>query len=922
MKNLNKSGFFLLALLLLLSIFDPNGFSGTTGKIAGYIKDAETGDPLPGVNVVIEGTMMGAATDLNGYYVILSVPPGRYSLSASMIGYQKSTVNVVKVAIDLTTTINFELGTQILDLGREVVITAERPLVTRDLTSSESRVDAEQIKNLPVQQVSEVLSLQAGVTVDRYGGIHIRGGRSSEVAYWVDGVSVTDVYDGSVSVQVENESVQELQVISGTYNAEYGQAMSGIVNIVTKEGGNNYHLNLSGYAGDYLSSNQDLFYNINDNNFFANHNLQLSADGPLPFAKNVNFFITGRYYSSDGWLYGQNKYLPSGEPGDRKPVAMNFNNRISGQAKISARLTPTIKLSIGALASKLHFRDYNHSFKWNPTGDVEKYDDGYNLSMILTHALSSRSFYTVSVTNYYKEFNEYLYQDPLDSRYIHPDSLIVPSFAFHHQGTNLHQFNRSTNTLVGKFDYTIQLNPLHQIKTGLETRLHEMFLDDFTLVAKRDSFGLEVQPFEPFILDVNTPNHNRYTNRPIEFSAYLQDKLEYKSMIVNIGVRFDYFNSRDRYPADPEDPNIYFPFKPENIYIDPNLPDSLLKLPENQKTVAQREAYWYKNATAKYQISPRIGIAYPITDEGKIHFSYGHFLQIPNFQYLYANPGMKVPAGTAVHGPYGNPNLEPQKTVMYEIGLQQQLGESISVDVTGFYRDVRSWVTTSVPIETFIPGVSYSHYINKDYANVRGVTLSLNMRPVGNYSFNLDYTYQVAEGSNSDPNEEFYALQSLAEPTKMIIPLDWDQPHTINGAFVYAAKWGGLTLLGRYGSGLPYSPEISRASRQGQNLSTGLRKNSRRKPPSIYIDMKLYKNFHIGNLRASVFINAYNLLDRLNEVDVFGDTGRAGNTLQGKSVSESEAARVNTVEEYLIYPHFYSPPREIQIGFEFDLSNL
>ncbi len=909
--------------LLFLSMLLLNnlGFAGTTGKISGYVKDAQDGSALPGVNIIVEGTTMGAATDLNGYYVILNVPPGRYTVTASMIGYEKSTYTDVKVSIDLTTTVDFQLSTEILDLGREVVVIAERSMVKKDLTSAEAHVDAEQIENLPVQEVSEVLALQSGVTVGRDGGIHIRGGRSSEVAYWVDGISVTDVYDGSISVQVENESVQELQVISGTFNAEYGQAMSGIVNIVTKEGGSDYHLNLSGYSGDFVSGN-DIFYNIDDVNPFANYNMQASLDGPVPFMKNINFFATTRYYSTDGWLYGQNRYLPNGTPGDNEPVAMAFNNKYSAQVKLTAKLTPTMKFNIGVLGSKVNFRDYNHGFKWNPTGDVEKFDDGYNISLLFTHALSARSFYTLNVSNYYKRFNEYLYENPFNTNYVHPDSMIVPAYAFLDQGTNLHHFKRNTNTWVGKFDYTVQLNPLHQIKAGMEGRLHRLFLDEYTLVAARDNKGQEITPFQTAILDINTPNHNMYTRKPVEFSLYVQDKIEYKSMIVNVGMRFDYFNSNGRVLNDQTDPNVYNPFKPENIYHDPNLPDSLLGLPGNLKTVDDRLEYWYSDATPKYQVSPRFGIAYPITDRGTIHFSYGHFLQIPNFLYLYANPGYKVPSGTGIHGPFGNADLEPQRTVMYEIGLQQQLTDQMAFDITSFYRDVRNWVTTSVAVETYIPGVSYSNYINKDYANVRGVTVSLDMRPVNNFSMNLDYTYQVAEGSNSDPNEEFYAMQTQAEPTKMIIPLNWDQTHTLNGAFTYASSWGGLSLLGRYGSGLPYSPSISVASRQGQNLSTGLRKNSRRKPTNITFDMKLHKSLKMGNLRAILFANVYNLFDRKNELDVFGDTGRANNTLEATNVAETEGVRVNTIDEYLVYPHFYSAPREILIGLEIDLSKL
>jgi hypothetical protein len=221
-----------LAMVLALAVA---GWAGTTGKIAGEVKDSQTGELLVGANIQLEGTAMGAATNIDGYFVILNVPPGQYTLVASAVGYTKKRVARVAVSIDLTTTVNVTITSALVET-EEVVVTAERHQIKRDLTSSESRVDASQIESLPVSEVGEVLALQAGITVDRGGAIHIRGGRTSEVAYWVDGVSVSDAYDGGQAVQVDNNAVQELQVISGTFNAEYGQAMSGIVNIVTKDG--------------------------------------------------------------------------------------------------------------------------------------------------------------------------------------------------------------------------------------------------------------------------------------------------------------------------------------------------------------------------------------------------------------------------------------------------------------------------------------------------------------------------------------------------------------------------------------------------------------------------------------------------------------------------------------------------------------
>jgi outer membrane receptor protein involved in Fe transport len=232
-----KLTIFLIALLGCTAVVSAV-YAGTTGKISGVMTDAATGESLVGVTVVVKGTTLGAASDLDGNYVILNVPPAEYTLLVSMIGYQQVQLQAVHVSIDLTTSINVKLQPTSIELEARV-ITAEKPLVTKDNTGSLSTVSADQIKSMPVQSVSDILRLDAGI-VEARGSLHIRGGRSGELSYWVDGISTTDVYDGSNGVRVENAAIQELQVISGTFNAEFGQAMSGIVNTVTKEGGESY----------------------------------------------------------------------------------------------------------------------------------------------------------------------------------------------------------------------------------------------------------------------------------------------------------------------------------------------------------------------------------------------------------------------------------------------------------------------------------------------------------------------------------------------------------------------------------------------------------------------------------------------------------------------------------------------------------
>ena len=275
-------------LLLAVALLPGLLHAGTTGKIAGKVVDAESGEGIPGVNIILVGTTMGAATNLDGEYTILNVPPGTYELKASAIGYSPVTVREVRVNIDLTTRINVSLGETVLALEEEVVITATRPLVRKDLTASTAVVGSDEIQALPVTEVSEVLNLQAG-----YIDGHVRGGRQGEVAYWIDGVPVTDVYDGGTVVEVNTNQVQELQLVSGAFNAEYGQALSGIVNIATKDGSNRFSGSLGAYMGDYVSSESDIFRGIDDIDPLAISNIDLSLSGPV-LPDRLFFSVNGR----------------------------------------------------------------------------------------------------------------------------------------------------------------------------------------------------------------------------------------------------------------------------------------------------------------------------------------------------------------------------------------------------------------------------------------------------------------------------------------------------------------------------------------------------------------------------------------------------------------------------------------------------
>lgn len=939
-----------ILLCLYISIAGSGLIAGTTGKIVGYVRDITTGDPLIGANVIIAGTDMGAATDITGHYVILNISPGIYDVKTVMIGYASVNYVGVKVSIDFTTNLNFELEPSVLE-GQEVTVTAERALVKRDLTSTLAVVGSEEIASMPVEELDDLLALQTGVVVGSGGEIHIRGGRSNEIAYLIDGISVTDPFSGDIAIEVENTSIQELQVISGTFNAEYGQAMSGIVDIVTKEGGDRLRGNISFYSGDYFSGHDEVFNNISSLNAADIENVQFSMDGPLPLSGDkFSFFLTGRYYKTLGWLYGQRRFLPSdssnfdnwdvrsddigsdaiantgdrgegdgsatpGEPnvyveesGDGKFVSLNPYAKISTEGKLTYRLSPRIKVSYGFLWNSINFRKYSHLFKLNPDGDFKQFRNGYAQSLIWNHTLSSSTFYTLKLSNTFFDYKKYVYDEPIDSRYVDPKRLNDASKnAFKTGGTEMWHYYRNTRTSQGKVDLTSQVNISHQVKMGAEFRKHSLFLHEFEIIAKNNASGIVISPFEPVIAVSNSIANNRYRHYPYELAAYIQDKMEFEEMIVNIGLRYDYFNANAKVPIDLRDPGNARYFK------------VLLSMDGNVKTVRESEFSpamgeiidtvnvrgntWkdnYRDAEPMHSLNPRIGVSYPITDRGVIHFSYGHFSQIPTFEHLYDNSEFEVWPGSLT-SKMGNAELKPQRTVIYEIGLQQQLSDNIGVDVTGFYKDIRYLLGMEI-ITTYTQD-RYAYYINRDYGNVMGITLALEKRRSNNISAAIDYTYQVAEGNASDPMSAFYNAKSNKESEIQVVPLNWDQTHTLNfNVTLYQPDNWGLSLIGRLGSGLPYTPKI-------ENVGATF-ENSERKPAWYAFDLKVNKDFKFMGLRGLAYIKAYNIFDRKNEINVYTDTGRAGYTIAPRGSVKG----VNTLDEFLNRPDYYSEPRRIIFG--------
>lgn len=959
-----------LALLLATSAL----FSGTTGKIAGKIIDAKTNEPLIGANVVVSGTTMGGATDIDGDYFVNNIPPGTYALRVSAVGYNPINYDQIKVNIDLTTHLDVAMSETVIDIGKEVIITAERQLVQKDLTASTAVVNGDDIKQLPVTEISQVIELQAG----NIGG-RIRGGRKGETAYWIDGVPVTDAFDGSTVVDVNPNMVQELQVLSGAFNAEYGQAMSGIVNIATREGAEKYNGSVTVYGGDFLTTHSNVFHHTEKFKPLNISNIEASLSGPLG-SKDVSGFLNGRSIYFGGYERGEKKFNPSAvtvvldnnmyivgtdpvkdsllvvrnipaskttdpdtlkkyfDPayaamrasnangvGSGDVVPMNWNKKLYLQAKIAFRIFPELRLNITGIADNVDSYPYDESYTYNPDGKGLDHRRSYTGILSLTHTLSNATFYTLGLSVFSKSFKHYLYENASDPRYTHPDLLIkLNSVSWATGGTDLNRYYRSTTTMLGKLDISSQLNNAHLVKYGVEVRRHRMFLEDINLRPSISEASFTPGYSSPLIttqiLSADTSNqHDYYVHRPYEVSTYLQDKMEFKDLIINIGVRFDYFQPDGRVLTDDEDPSIYFPAKTSNQFFDYNS-NGIQDTNEPTKTYADRKRYWYKKATAKMQLSPRFGASFPITDRGVIHFSYGHFFQIPSFERLYQNPLFKVGTGTgnvdltsfSFDGrPTGNADLKPEQTINGEVGLQQQLTDDLSLDLTAYLRDIRNLTGTGadqIGVGGPLSARRYTKYINRDFGFVRGFIVSLNKRFSQGLTVNVDYTFQVARGSASDPNETRNNIAGNRLPEVQLSPLGWDQRHTLNALVSYSGDSYGGSIIGKYGSGQPYTP---RASRDVTVFLT----NSETRPTYLNVDLRLQKSFKLDPVSLLLFLRVNNLFDILNEVEVFDDTGTATKTYDEDRARQSGVREyVTSITDFYNNPNKYSEPRRIEFG--------
>jgi outer membrane receptor protein involved in Fe transport len=926
------------AVLILILVLALCGLAqaATVGKISGKVTDKETGSALPGVAVTINGTTMGALTDVEGKFFILNVPVGSYSLKAELIGYASVELQKLNVSVDLTTNADFQLSSKTLTGELQVVI-AERPLIILDQTKSLKIVSGEEIQQLPTRGYTDVVGSSAvgtrgGREQSNQPALNIRGGRQGDVAYFVDGFSQQDPLTNMSTTAINNNAIEEISISTGGFNAEYGWISSGAINVTTKEGAKDFSGAFEGSTDEFMGSDNRFNYNV----------LAFNLDGPLlPNSDKTSFFAS----------------MERRRLGDRTPRSTADgrlpHNDLSGwswQGKLRYDLNQKNILRLGTLGSYENWREFRMNYYFNGTHAPRYLDENYSYYAKWTNNISPKTFFELGGTYYLTKRlrgdethwdDIYAYGRPdgnptFDNTNLFwiGDDLTTPEDEGHVWEDIL---RRSSSYLGLNFDLTSQVNEYNEMQFGAElerhslryynhldptkidTTVHDPVLFDQGAWADANFFGYDKTG------ENNVDDGPDGAKKPYMFAVYLQDKFEFEGLVVNAGLRYDYLNANtDRLR------NEERPLDPNNVLADPDSHSD-----EEIENAVRLDDGDFESAKAEQKLSPRLGVGFPVSDKTVFHVNYGKFFQRPELQYLYV--GTRWLERMVKDAPYyaaiGNPNLEPEETTAYEVGLAHQLGDFTSLNITAYYKDVNG--LTEVINQPSSPN-AFATYRNQDFGTIKGLDFSLKMRRTRSVSTELNYSLSYAAGTGSYATSQGNIAWTNTERPIRISPLDYDQRHKITAIIDVRATGGqgpklgsihpfenaGINFVFRAGSGTPYTPmsvynEISLASVTPTPIG---KVNSRTGPWTYRLDFKANKTFQIARLDWDVYLWVINLFDTENALDVYEGTGRADNTgwlstPDGESFAsrygEDGVAKYNFKQRN---PSSYDTPRQVRLG--------
>ena len=947
---------FLLPALVAAALFAPSvAVAQTTAALKGVMTDKDTGGPLPFGNVIITGTKFGAMTSEDGTYFIPNIPIGVYQVQATYMGYVARTIEQVRIEPERVNELDIPMKSTVASETQEIEVTGEKALVEVDVTSTQRTITAEEIARAPVTTVADVIVQQSGVTIED-DEIHIRGGRSDETQYRVDGVVVKDLISGrSGGGELHASSVSEVNVITGGYNAEYGDALSGVVDIKTREGGDEYR-NYTGWKSDHFPVVGSIYENFSRDEFNAR------SEGPNPITEellpalgwdmpgSMTYFLTMNGLFTDTHLPGKASLQPNEARFDadniERTLYSEYENKFFGrQFGFGSEFWQPRLANDWGLFGKLTWK----------LGSKDKLNFTYNKSLSIDHGFDEPPIIRRDVTdetNYPWEWSQRLdhyYTFTKDtsvltfnwnrlwtrdtssqfrlSSYVRDqrqtvfgrlwygeegyepeDDFALPNCGegvegpcdqpfFIDSGDSPRWHDRYVKSWTGAFDVTRNLGTHHVMKGGWENSFQEVQYIDIRF---------------PWVSDPNNlgGSHDLYEVNPSVGSMFLQDQFNFEGFIGNVGMRLDYW-----FPGDEADAAVQ---DTSRANYDPTIEREYLE-----------DTYDFLGGNrVKAKLLPRIAVSHPMSDHTHLFLNYGHFLQWPSYFYVYS----KISSVSSEDFPLvGNLNLNPEYAVQYEMGLRHEFSRTFSGDATFYYKDIYDYPTS---VRFTRPGQGPIFiYINNDFARSRGFELTAKKRKSAFLSGSASYSFSLATGKASDPNQT--QILQEAEGTFAEIGLEegylwWNRPHkfTISADYRIPEDYDLAKVPTLFGwrlprdaavnayllvrSGRAYTPEDVLGNETGKKFS----KNA---PLSTTVDLSAEKGFRIGRSRhlrfslecRNIFNNRYatRVDPSTGEVPTIG-AGQVQAVPDDPELTEAREAQVLRYQD----PSWWSAPRNLWMG--------
>ena len=872
-------------------------FAQNTGSIAGKITDAKNNEELPGVNIILKGTYYGAATDLRGGYKIESISPGNYTIEISYIGFKTMQFTGVRIEAGKTFQLDVKLEESVLTLDQDVVVVGDKPLLDVEETQSKRTISREDIEIAIVENITDLVTQQAGV-IKSDNAIHIRGGRSYENAFLLDGVSVQDPLAGTgFGLQLSAAAIEEVDVITGGFNAEYGQATSGVVNVRTREGG-------SRYSG-FISYKRDNFGERTSPNVFNMDIFEANFSGPDPitsiilpaFGLNIPGELTffANFYGglSDGITQGY--YKPTAEQlysstfhGTR--FAPRAENSWFWLGKLTYKYSPTLKFNYSfnqsvninqnsqSLQSNLEYVEPSPGYQYEYQNILDNantftHKNNYH-SFGVTHTLNPKTFYELKVNHYYTNLRAdangkmwYEYLEPKDItnfpiQYYNTGSDtigVIPGDGFWDVGNPSTWRDHFVQEFSIRGDLTSFFDEKNKFKAGFNLQFQEMQVIDI---------------FRPWIGEFGF-NNDMYKVHPALGSFYAQDNINFSGMILNFGLRMDY----------------WFPGK----YVDDAVENpEVVTIPDETREDYKNNSFsWFGNRRFKARLSPRLGISHPVSDNQTLFFSYGHFSKWPKPHFVYAK--LSPANAQSSFQRFGNPNLDPETTVAYELGLRTQFTNDDVLTITAYYKDIFDYISTRTAriSSARFATQRFITYVNTDYARSRGIEVEFKKRIAKWFNGSASFSYAIVTGKSSSADEGVLVLTGDLDETIKEEFVSWDRPFTASLSTNFYVEKGkplfgfapgilddiNLYIRFFFQSGKRYTPALftGNFSADGRPDYEFLRRerNSKVGDDWMWMDLNLEKYFAVGGFRFSAFMEINNLLDFKNSAIINPVTGRA-----------------------------------------------